>query len=177
VIRIALAQSLLKPSNPAKPETDEINLTQQKAFDLLNDIDRDLGNEASTARGAKILLGRAVVLAKMDKAQALTALEQATALINRIDKFDLLDRSAPDLGLNGFPKATASLDTPRIGFDFRSAIEPLITTDFEQVAAAVERFTNKEVAGTARIETAKLFLQKNPEDTKPKAGRAEKSAP
>jgi hypothetical protein len=166
VVKIALAQALLKPSNPAKSETDEMNLTQQKAFDLLSDIDRDLRKDESTARGAKILLGRTVVLAKLDKGQALTALEQAIQMINRIDKFDLLDRSAPDLGLTGFPKATATLDTPRIGFDFRSAIEPLITTDFEQVAAAIERFTNKEVAGIGRIETAKLFLQKNPNASK-----------
>jgi hypothetical protein len=161
VVKIALAQNLLKSSHSAKPEPDEMNLTQQKAFDLLNDIDRDLRKEESTACGAKILLGRAVVLAKMDKAQALTALAQAIQLINRIDKFDLLDRSAPDLGLTGVPKAAANLDTPRIGFDFHSAIEPLITTDFEQVAATVERFSNKEVAGIGRLETAKLFLQKN----------------
>jgi len=81
--------------------------------------------------------------------------------INKVEKFDLLDRAAPDLRLAADPKSGATLETPRIGFDFGSAIDPLITTDFEQVASVVERLTTKEVAGVGRLEAAKLYLQKN----------------
>jgi hypothetical protein len=161
VLKIALAQDLLKKSTTPKPESADLNLTQQKAFDLLNDIDRDLRKEGPSAKVAKILLGRTMVLAKLDKAQALTALEQAVQVINKLDKFDLRDSSAPDLGLAASPTSGATLETPRIGFDFRSAIDPLITTDFEQVASVVERLTPKEAAGVGRLEAAKLYLQKN----------------
>jgi len=84
-------------------------------------------------------------------------------MINKVDTFDLLDRAAPNLSLAASPRSGATLATPRIGFDFRSAIDPLIATDFEQVAAVVDRLASKEVAGVGRLETAKLFLQKNPE--------------
>ena len=163
VVKIAFAQHLLKPSATSKTETDEMNLTRQKAFDLLNDIDRDLKKEGLSAGAAKIMLGRAAILAKLDPAQALNALEQAVQVINKLDKFDLRDRTAPKLGLAAVPSSEATLSTPYVGFDFRSVIEPLIATDFEQVAAVVERMTAKEVAGVGRIEAAKLYLQKNPE--------------
>src|SRR5712672_3623614 len=39
-----------------------------------------------------------------------------------------------------------------IGFSFRNAIEPLITTNFEQIAAAAETFAAKEVRSLARLE-------------------------
>jgi hypothetical protein len=161
VLKIALAQSLLKAPNTPKPEAGFLSLTQQKAFDLLTDLDRDLRKESDSARVAKILLGRAAVLARLDKAQALTALEQAVQAINKAEKFDLLDRAAPDLRLAADPTSGATLATPRIGFDFRSAIDRLITTDFEQVASVVDRLTQKEVAGVGRLEAAKLYLQKN----------------
>jgi hypothetical protein len=163
VLKIALAQYLLERSVAPKPESTDLSLTQQKAFDLLNDLDRDLRKEGPSARVAKILLGRAAVLASLDTAQALTALEQAVQVINKTEQFDLLDRSAPNLGLTADPKSVATLETPRIGFGFRSAIQPMITTDFEQVASVVDRLANKEVAGIGRLEAAKLFLQKNPE--------------
>jgi hypothetical protein len=131
---------------------------------LLNDLDRDLKKEEPSARVAKILLGRTAVLAKLDKAQALTALEQAVQSISKVDTFDLRDGAAPNLSLGGESSAAlrASVASPRIGFDFRSAIEPLITTDFEQVASLIDRLTPKEIAGVGRLEVAKLFLQKNP---------------
>lgn len=102
--KIALAQRLLRTSTPAKPNPDELNLTQQRVFDLLNDIDRDLRKEEPSTRVAKILLGRATVLAKLDTAQAMTALEQAVQMINKVDTFDLLDRAAPNLSLAASPK-------------------------------------------------------------------------
>jgi hypothetical protein len=159
VVKIALAQRLLAPTTQ-NTEPADLSLKQQRAFDLLNDLDRDLRNEQPSARLAKILLGRTAVLAKLDKAQALVALEQAVQMINKLDKFDLRDGTAPDLGLAASPTSGATLDSPRIGFDFRSAIDPLITTDFEQVASVVDRLPPKEAAGVGRLEAAKLYLQK-----------------
>jgi hypothetical protein len=136
VVKIAFAQHLLKPSAASKTETDEMNLTRQKVFDLLNDIDRDLKKEGLSARASRSWSGGR--------------------------------RSWPNpirhkLGLAAVPSSEATLSTPYVGFDFRSVIELLIATDFEQVAAVVERMTAKEVAGVGRIEAAKLYLQKNPE--------------
>jgi len=82
--------------------------------------------------------------------------------INKLDKFDLRDSAAPNLSLAAAP-SPETLWTPDLGFDFRSVIDPLIATHFEEVASVVERMTTKEVAGVGRIEAAKLFLQKNPE--------------
>ena len=108
----------------------------------------------------KIALGRTAVLAKLDEAQALVSLEQAVQMINKLESFDLRDRAAPDLGLGAAGTSGATVARPRIGFDFRSAIEPVIVTNFEQIAAMVERLTPKEVSGAARLEVAKLYLQK-----------------
>ena len=168
VVKIALAQRLLA-ANAQNTEPADSSLKQQKAFDLLIDLDRDLKKEPPSARVAKILLGRTAVLAKLDKAQALSALEQAVQVISKVDRFDLRDGAGPNLSLGGESSAAlrASVASPRTGFDFRSEIEPLITTDFEQVASVVDRLTPRELAGVGRLEAAKLFLQKNPE----KAGR------
>ena len=157
VVRIALAQRLL-----ASPSTEsaDLGLKQQRVFDLLNDLDRDLRREEPSARTAKILLGRTAVLAKLDKAQALVALEQAVQVISKLDKFDLRDAAAPDLSLGNSAGLRASVASPRIGFDFRGAIEPMITSDFEQLAFVVDRLTLKEAAGVGRLEAAKLFLEK-----------------
>jgi hypothetical protein len=160
VVKIALAQRLLADPNQ-NSEPGLLSLKQQRAFDLLNDLDRDLKKEEPSARVAKILLGRAAVLAKLDKAQALAALEQAVQVISKVDKFDLRDGAAPDLSIGASAALRASVASPRIGFDFRSAIEPMITTDFEQLASVVDRLTPKDVAGVGRLEAAKLYLQKN----------------
>jgi hypothetical protein len=164
VVKIALAQKLLA-ANTQTTEPADSSLKQQRAFDLLNDLDRDLKKEEPSARVARILLGRTAVMAKLDKAQALLALEQAVQLMSKVDKFDLRDGAAPNLSVGGESSAAlrASVASPRTGFDFRSAIEPMITTDFEQVASVVDRLTPRELAGVGRLEAAKLFLQKNPE--------------
>lgn len=41
-----------------------------------------------------------------------------------------------------------------------SAIEPLIDAEFEQVSAIAERITVKELSGAARLEAARLYLDK-----------------
>ena len=157
VVKIAIAQRLIA-SEKGGPE--ELSLKRQRAFDLLVDIDRDLKKDEPSGNAVKIALGRTAVLAKLDEAQALVSLEQAVQMINKLDRFDLRDRWAPDLGLGVSATSGATVARPRVGFDLRSAIEPLITANFEQIAAVVERLTPKEVSGVARLEVAKLYLQK-----------------
>ncbi|MGZ5435825.1 MAG: hypothetical protein ACXWID_13805 [Pyrinomonadaceae bacterium] len=147
VVKIAIARSLSSDA-----------LDQERALALLNDVERDLRKEEPSARVAKIALGRAALMAKLDKEQALPALEQAVAIINKLDAFDLRDEAAPDLGLAAFSAADATLAAPRLGFSFRSAIGPLVPAQFERVAAVAGRFTARELSALARLETAKLFL-------------------
>src|SRR5205823_3328050 len=112
-----------------------------------------------SAKVARILLGRTALLSKLDKEQALTALQHTAQMINKLEAFDLHDGSAPDLGLSLSAPSGAPVDRPRIGFSFRNAIEPLITANFEQLASVADAFTAKEVRGVARLETAKGLLR------------------
>ena len=157
VVKIAIAQRLLT-SEPGKDEA-AVRFAQQRALDLLADIDRDLKKGEPSGVAARILLGRTAVLAKLDPDQALTSLAQAVEMINKLDRFDLRDAAAPNLGMAAFAVSGATVARPKIGFDFRSAIEPLIQTNFEQISGLVERLTTKEVNGFGRLETAKLYLQ------------------
>jgi tetratricopeptide (TPR) repeat protein len=159
VVKIAVAQRLLS-SKKEKGEPGDVNFAQQRALDLLNDIDRDLKKGEPSANAAKILLGRTMVLAKLDTDQALASLVQTIQMINKLDRFDLRDGAAPDLGMGAFSASGATVARPKVGFDFRSSIDPLIVTDFEQVSAVAERFTAKELSGVARLEAATLFLSK-----------------
>jgi hypothetical protein len=160
VVKIAIAQSLLS-SKSAKGEPGEATLAQQRALDLLNDLDRELKKGNASSNAARILLGRTAILAKLDQDQALTSLEEAVQMINKLDRFDLRNGTAPNLGIGAVSTSGAIVATPRIGFDFRSAIDPLIDADFEQVSAIAERLTAKEQNGLARLEAAKLYLSKN----------------
>lgn len=160
VVKIAIAQRLLAVKTE-KTEPGVLRLEQQRAFDLLIDIERDLKKAEPSSNVAKILLGRTAVLAKLDPAQALLALGQAVQVINKLDSFNLRDGAAPDLGLGVSTASGATVARPRTGFDLRSAVDSLIVTDFEQVTAVVERLTGKELNGIGRLEVAKMFLQKN----------------
>jgi hypothetical protein len=160
VVKIAIAQRLLA-SELAKGGPGEVTLNQQRALDLLNDLDREIRQDDASSNTAKILLGRTAVLAKLDSDRALKSLEQAVQMINKLDRFDLLNGTPPKLGVGAVSTSAATVAAPGIGFDFRSAIDPLINTDFEQVSAIAERLTAKEQNGLARVEAAKLYLTKN----------------
>jgi hypothetical protein len=160
VVKIAIAQNLLA-SKSSEEETDETILRQQRAMDLLNDLDRELKKGNASSNAARILLGRTAVIAKLNHDQALNSLEQAVQTINKLDRFDLRNTNAPSLGLSAVSTSGATVATPKVGFDFRSAIEPLIDVDFEQVSAIAERLRDKEQSGVARLETAKLYLMRN----------------
>jgi hypothetical protein len=160
VVKIALAQRLLS-STSAKGDPGDSNFIHQRVLDLLNDIDRELRRGEPSANAARIMWGRTAILAKVDKDQALTSLEQAVQMINKLDRFDLRNSAAPNLGVSAVPNSAATVATPKTGFDFRSAIEPLIDGEFEQVSAIAERIMAKELNGIARLEAARLYLRKN----------------
>jgi len=81
-------------------------------------------------------------------------------MINKLDTFDLRDASAPDLGIGVAVASVLTGERPRLGFSFRAAIDPLVATRFEEVAAVAERFATREVRAIARLEVAKLCLQR-----------------
>jgi hypothetical protein len=63
------------------------------------------------------------------------------------------------LGLGVSETSGATVPTPRVGFNFRAAIEPLMATEFERIAEVVERLKAKPARGVGRMEVAKLYLQ------------------
>ena len=159
MVKLAVAQSLLAGAVDEKPATEELTVDQQRAIDLLSDVERDMKKEGPSANAAKVLLGRATLLGKLDKAQALLSLNDALLVINKLETFDLNDPSAPRLGLRLSARSESLLDSPRTGFNFRRALEPLIATEFENLAEVAGRFSRKETRGTARLAVAKLYLQ------------------
>jgi len=94
-------------------------------------------------------------------------------MINKIERFDLRDEAAPELGLS-VPLPVGRIENPRLGFGFRSAIAPLVTTEFEQLSGTVERLQAKDMRGLARFEVAKWFLEKNP--PVPKSAKTQRAA-
>jgi hypothetical protein len=135
-------------------------LARQRAFDMLADIERDLKGLGPSSDVARILLARSAVLGQLDQVQGLVALDQAIEVINKLDEFDFRVGAAPDLGVSVSASSGATVARPRSGFDLRSAIDPLVEGDFEDVVAAVGRLRAKELNGFARLETAKTFLRK-----------------
>lgn len=161
VVQLAIAQKLLA----AKSEPAERALLEQKVLDLLNEVERDLTKQEPSAKIARILLGRTAVLAKLDKEQALTTMEHTAQVINKLETFDLRDTAAPDFGISAVPSSGGLVDKHRPGFSFRNAIEPLVATNFEELAASVDRFAAKEIRGLARLEVAKAYLRQQPKAT------------
>jgi hypothetical protein len=160
VARIATVQRLLTVNNQHAADQQALRFNQQRAFDLLANVDLDLKNAEPSATVAKIRLAQSALWAQFDSAQALVALEHAALILNKLENFNVRDARAPDLGLAVFAASGATVPTPRLGYDLRGAIEPLITTDFDQALAILSRLTAKDVSGMARMELAKLFLQK-----------------
>ena len=159
LVKIAIAQRLLANKKSGQSENGEISGEEQRAFDLLDDVAREMKKESPSKNAAKILLGRAALLSKLDRALTLISLEDALSLINKLDSFELREATPPALGLSVAPRSQNLADLPRLMFSFRSAVEPLIKTAFEGLTELAARFTRKEVRGTARFEVAKLYLQ------------------
>ena len=162
VVKIAMAQSYFTDQNSTGADADEIKLAHQKGFDLLNDVERDLRKEEPSVNVAKILFSRVALIAKLDRDQALVALEQSLQPVNKLERFDLRNNAAPKLGIKGSWRSENLADTPRVGFTFRSAIEPLIADEFENLLNLADGVKTREVRGLARLEIARLYLEKNP---------------
>jgi hypothetical protein len=160
VVRVAIAQRLTG-SIREKSERSGLTPEQQHSFDLLGTVEQDLERNQPSGNAARILLARTALLAKLDKDQALISLGQVVQMINKLERFDLRSGEAPNLGVSAVPVSTATVASPKVGFDFHSAIDSLVNTDFEQVAAIVGALSTKEQRGLARVEAAKLYLLKN----------------
>jgi hypothetical protein len=156
VLNIAMAQHYAS----ARGDAEQKQLDRQRSFDLLNEVGRGLDAEKPSAKIAKIALARTAILANLDKAQGLAALEQTLQLINGLDSFDLRDASGPSLGLDD-SVSRATIATPKVGFAFSAAVEPFLSTNLDEIIAAVETLRVKEVRGIARLEIAKLFFNSN----------------
>ncbi len=91
----------------------------------------DLAKQEPTTKIIKIPIGRTAVLADLDKSGVPASLDQIVQMLNKVEGFDLRDGAAPELRLS-VPVPVGRIDNPRIGYDFRSAFEPLVTTEFEQ---------------------------------------------
>jgi hypothetical protein len=129
----------------------------------LDEVERDLRKEDVSQNMVKTLFGTAGIMAKFDQTQALSFVEQAIQAINKIENYNLKNDSAPRLGIEISKTSSTTVRNPKIGFGFRSAIEPLIEANFEQITLIIERFAAKEVKGIGYLEFAKLFFQKNKE--------------
>lgn len=160
MVKIAIAQSLLSDQNAKGSDAEELKLDQEKGFDLLNEVERELRKEEPSPNVAKILLSRVALTAKVDKDQSLIALEQSLQSINKLDRFDLKNSSPPKLGIKGVWRTESLADTPRVGFSFPSAIAPVISDEFENVLNLADSLKVREVRGIARLEIARLYLEK-----------------
>jgi hypothetical protein len=159
-VKLAIAQSLFSNQNSKRADADQVRLDQQKGFDLLNEIERELRKEEPSSNVAKILLGRVALLASLNSDEGLVALELSLQSINKLERFDLKDSSAPKLGIKGSWRSESLADAPRVGFSFRSAIEPLISAEFENLVNLADSLKIREIRGIARLEIAKLYLEK-----------------
>ena len=160
IVKIAIAQSLVGNQNSKGAESEEEKLAQQRGFDLLNEVERDLRKEEPSTNIAKILLGRVALIARLDSDQGLVALEEALQSINKLDRFNLRNAFAPRMGIKGSWRSESLADAPRIGFSFHSAIEPMILAEFENLLNLTDRLKVREVRGLAKLEIARLYLDK-----------------
>ena len=171
LVKIALAQSFLADKAAAEVDADEKKLRQQKGFDVLDEVERELRKEEPSAEISKILLARAALISRLDNDQGLVALEQSLRSLNQLDRFDLKNFLPPRLGIKGSWRSESLANVPRVGFDFRSAIDRLISTEFENLLNLTDNLKVREVRGLARLEIARLYLEKLSASRPPAAGR------
>lgn len=159
LVKIAIAQSLLSDQNSKRAKANEVMIEQQRVLTLMNEVERELRKEEPSSNVAKILLSRVALIAKLDSVQGLVALEQALQSINKLERFDLRNNSAPRLGIKEYWRSQSLANAPRAGFSFRSAIEPLISVEFENLLNLAETLKVREVRGLAQLEIARLYLE------------------
>ena len=160
LVKIAIAQSLLSEQSSKRAKANEVMIEQQRVLTLMNEVERELRKEEPSSNVAKILLSRVALIAKLDSVQSLVALEQALQSINKLERFDLRNNSAPRLGIKEYWRSESLANAPRAGFSFRSAIEPLISVEFDNLLNLAETLKVREVRGLAQLEVARLYLEK-----------------
>jgi hypothetical protein len=160
VAKIAIAQKLVSLAK-GNELADVSAPARLQIIDLLNDAGRLFKNADPSVNGARILLARAALLSHFDPNQALAALAESVHMINKLESFDLRAGAAPSLGMSSVSASSGTVSSPRAGFGFESAVEPLVSADFEQVAAVAGTLSAKELNGLARVQVAKLYLSKN----------------
>ncbi|CAN5772889.1 hypothetical protein BH20ACI4_BH20ACI4_19750 [soil metagenome] len=161
VVKIAVAQALLERQKNKNIKQFQLDVEKRRAFDLLDEVERDLRKEDVSPNVIKILFGATAVMGRFDSAQALGFLEIASQAINSVEKYNLKSDAAPRLGIEISKTSSVTVRSPQIGFGFRSAIEPFVETEFEKLLPIISRFNDKEVRGIGYLELAKLFFQKN----------------
>lgn len=159
---IAVAQKLAAFKAESEEDKLRVDANHQRAIELLFEADRSLKREGGSAQTAKIRLGKVVVSNLVDVSQAFSDLEQAIAVINGLDRFDVADGSAPRFGIEGFSTSNFTIPRLEFGFGFSSALEPLVKEDFDLTASTVERLAAPSVRGTCRLEIARQVLQSQP---------------
>lgn len=161
VTKIALAQALLERQKNKSIEQFQRDLEKRRAFDLLDEVQKDLRKEDVSQNVVKILFGATTVMGKFDTTQALGFLESASQAINGIENFNLKNDAAPRLGIEISRTSSATVQNPKVGFGFQSAVEPFIEKDLDKLFPIIGKFNDKEVRGIGYLELAKLFFQKN----------------
>jgi hypothetical protein len=155
-IAVARRFAALSRSTEQKMEAES---NRQRALTLLFDAENSLKRESASTSVAKVRLGKVAISQLVDVDQATADLEQAIAVVNRLDKFDPNDNSAPRLGVDGF--GTSQFTVPRLefGFGFSSALKNLVAEDFDRTSSVLDNLVSPSIRGACRIELAKQVLQ------------------
>jgi len=106
------------------------------------------------------MLARTALLARLDQTQAFAALEEAVQVIDKLDKINLQDGAIPSLGLSAVPSSGATVEKPSVDCSLKTALEPLVENNFESVSSIVAKVRHKETNAIARLEAARLYLDK-----------------
>lgn len=158
VTLIAVAQKLAE-FKPVSPEDKrETVMRRQRAIELLFEAEKSLKRDDALTKIAKVRLGKTAISHLVDISQAFSDFGQAIAAINRLEKFDPTDSSAPQLGVEGFRTARFTAPHLKLGFGFRSALEPLIKEDLELTLSTIDSLTSPSIRGACRLEVAKQVL-------------------
>ncbi len=160
VVRIAIVHNMLKSRSDGVGAAEQAKVEEVRAFDLLNEVEKDLRKVEPLPTTARIMLGRSTLLAQIDKQETLRALQQALQIINKLEQFELNDPMAPRFGISISRRSATLVNTPRVGFSFRSAVNPIVQDQFEELAELAGSFRLKEVRGLGRLDVARLFLEK-----------------
>lgn len=162
VALISIAQNLINAKPQPNEEKWQADLRRQRTLDLLFESEKSLKRETVTTNAAKVALGRVKVLTEMDKTQALSALGETVALLNKLDYFDPTDASAPQLGLNGFGASKFTVSRSLTGYGLRDALKNLVAENFDLVIGILDNLQSASVRGASKLEAARIALLINP---------------